>query len=213
MVYLVAALLTLTAVSARAAEPAAGKPAEADTPPKVVPLKVSSRQEKVGEIDTITRVFVDTATNRFAFILPKGFRLTTDDAEQSLSLTSHDASGLIKLRISERASKEKPELKPDKVREAVLENQADAKIVKECGASAGNLMGLGYELQWRSSEGSMLSARIAIIPFPGGTLEFRQTALSQRIRQLDPALNQILLSFRQAPADGKLDIVPLSDKL
>lgn len=209
-------VLALAALSSRAAEPASGKAAAAE-PPKVVPLKVSSTKEKVGSIDTVTRVFVTTETNRFTFLLPKGFRLTSDDAERSLSLASPDAAGLIKLRISERAgrgqtSQEKPELKPDKVRETLLESQSDAKIIKEFAASAGSLSGLGFELQWRSATGAMVSSRIAVIPFPGGILEFSQTALTQRLRQLDWPLNQIMLSFRQAPIQGRLDIAPLSDK-
>lgn len=205
--------LGLTASLGRAAEPAPGKPAEAGAPVRAVPLKVFSRQEKVGEIDTITRFFVTTETNQFTFILPKTFRLTTDNAEQSLSMTSSDASGLIEVRISEHGGKDKPELKPDKVREALLEDQPDAKVVQEFGASAGNLSGLGFELQWRPAGGAMISSRIAVIPFPGGTIEFSQKALSQRLRQLDPALNQVLLSFRQAPINGTLDFAPLSDKL
>ena len=210
--------LTLTTAPVFAAEPAssrpaADKPTEGETPAKVVPLKVSSRQEKIGEIDTITRVFVTTETNQFTFILPKTFRLTTDNAEQSLSMTSPDASGLIKLRVSEKVGREKPELKPDKVREALLERQPEAKVVREFGASAGNLSGPGFELQWRTTDGALLSSSIAVIPFPGGTIEFSQTALTQRIRQLDQALNQMLLSFRQAPIDVKLDFAPLSDKL
>lgn len=205
--------LALTPSPTSAAEPAASKPPGAEASVRVVPLKVYARQEKVGEIDTITRVFVATETNQFTFVLPKTFRLASDSTEQSLSMTSSDASGLIEVRISESIDKDKPELKPDKVREVLLEGQPDAKVVQEFGASAGNLSGFGFELQWRPAGGAMLSSRIAVIPFPGGTLEFSQKALSQRIRQLDPALNQVLLSFRQAPIHGKLDFAPLSDKL
>lgn len=220
--WILAGLMGLTTASSSAAEPAAGKPATTDAPLKVAPLKVSSTKESVGSIDTVTRVFVTTETNRFTFLLPKGFRLTSDEAEHALSLAAPDAAGLIKLRISEQAGKEeaskenaareKPELKPDKVRETLLESQPDARILKEFAASAGNLSGQGFELQWRSATGSMVSSRIAIIPFPGGMLEFSLTALTQRIRQLDWPLNQVMLSFRQAPIQGKLDIAPLSDK-
>lgn len=192
---------------------AGAEASRSETAAKPVSLKVTSMKEQVGNIDTVTRVFVTTETNRFTFIVPKHFRFHTDDADQSLSLTTSDASGLIKLRISERSGNETPKLSPQTVRESLLESHPDAKVMSEFSASAGSLIGVGVELQWRATSDAMLSSRIALIPFPGGTLEFSQTARAQGIRQLDQALNQVLLSFRQAPIGGNLNIAPLSDKL
>lgn len=210
---MIALLLVLTAVSAPTDEPVKGKSAVDGPPAKLATLKVSSVKEKVGEIDTVTRVLITTDTNRFTFILPKRYRLNTTDAGQSLSLAPEDGSALIKLSITEQASPEPPELKAETVRQQLLDCHPDASVVEEFGASAGSFSGLGFELQWRPANGAMLNSRIAIIPFPGGTLEFSQTGLSQRIRELDQALNQLMLSFRRAPLSGKLDIAPLSDKL
>lgn len=212
LMWVLAALLLGSVPRMTGAETAKGKDKE-EAPVKVVPFKVASKLEQVGQIETVTRVFVTTETNQFTFLLPRHFRFQTDDADQSLSLSTADGAGLIKLRIREREDRETPKLTPETVRESLLGDHPDAQVVSEYAASAGSLMGMGMELQWRAAGAAMVSSRIALIPFPGGIIEFSQTARTQQLGLLNQAANQVFLSFRQAPVGGKLNIAPLSDKL
>ncbi len=206
----VESLLILLPIFLLGAEPPAVKAPATNSPAKPSTFKLVTATEQ-GASTEVKRVFLAAETNKFTFRMPEGFQLQSDAAKKTVTLIADDKIGSVSVQVTEVAGGKAPELNPEELRQKLLARHNAAKIVDEFAASAGDLSGSAFEIEWvHAGSGAVLAARVAFIPFPGGLLEFNQIAPKAKIRDYDQALNQVLLSFRHAPIDGQFDIAPLS---
>ncbi|MEK7675590.1 MAG: hypothetical protein AAB676_07140 [Verrucomicrobiota bacterium] len=206
-------MLILWPIFLLGAEPPAVKAPSTNSPAKPSTFKLVTATEQ-GASTEVKRVFLAAETNKFTFRVPEGFQLQSDAAKKTVTLIADDKIGSVTVQVTEVVGGKAPDIQPEELRQRLLARHNAAKIVDEFAASAGDLSGSAFEVEW-IHEGSkaVLAARVAFIPFPGGLLEFNQIAPKAKVRDYDQVLNQVLLSFRHARIDGQFDIAPLSTKI
>jgi hypothetical protein len=102
-------------------------------------------------------------------------------------------------------------LDTDALREKVRADYPQSAILAEFGASAGNLHGPGFDLRWVATNKLERLARVGFIPTPAGILEFSAVSSAASAARAKSDLSTIMLTFRTAGADGKLELRPVPD--
>lgn len=183
--------------------------AGADEPPA---LKLVIFADKLANGYQITRSILTTRSNQFSCVVPAGFRTQLDEGQKKFSLISTDHIGSISLKIVEPANGP-AELKPDELRAQVLARQPGAKVVDQTPLTACGGTGPAFEIEWWTETKTRMAMRTAFVPIPGGHLEIVVQARSEKIRSLDGALNQFVLSLRTSPVGSKLTTQAISSNL
>jgi len=129
--------------------------------------------------------------------------------DNHVSLVSGDLSCLLSFSVSDASSYE---MTSQTCRNLVLQRHPDAKIAAEFNLAAANHSGPAFDLQWTAG-GLERYQRVAFIPCQGTTLEFSLTSSPEKVGTGQASLNFMMMTARASDASGKLEIVPLSDKL
>lgn len=195
-----AATLILTAALHCGSQP--GDPAAPAEKPKIEARFFNQTTPFNGEI---TRGIIIAETNQFSFVVPAGFRQQIDAAAKKVTLTSTNYACAIIAAIHESATEGAANLKPDSLRQLLLARYKDARIVDEFTASIESMSGPAFEVEW-VNDLTLISTRVAFIPYPGGHLEVTLQAPTKKIRAYDQSLFQLLLSFRTSPIGAKLAV-------
>jgi hypothetical protein len=176
------------------------------------PLQVEVRHEGGPGMAAANRAYVTAGTNKFAFLMPDGFRLETADP-QKVTLVSADYNCLLTWRILGPVPPESPDLDPASCRELLLECHPGGKIVEEFTLPALGRRGPAFELRWNAKGGAPRYERVVFIPALAGVLEFSLVSSPEKFKAAQPEFDLLLLSFRASDANGKLVVPVLSDKL
>jgi hypothetical protein len=162
--------------------------------------------------EPVFRACVTAGTNKFAFLVPGGFRLDANHSTpEVISLVSKNYNGWLTLRIAGPMPEGGKELESGPCRELLLSRHPGAKILNEFSLTAAGRSGLAFDLQWEMTGGMMQSMRVAFIPSEVGVLEFSLAASQRAFSKYQGSFNTMLISFR-ASVNGKLEAPPLSDK-
>jgi hypothetical protein len=153
--------------------------------------------------ETIRHACFALGPNRFAFVIPPGFRLDTATAEKVV-LVNNDFSCLISLRIAAPTP-------PEARREDVLTQYPGAKILGELTFTAANQTGPAFDLQC-SPGGVVRSVRVAFIPSPAGVLEFTLLCSPDKFRGFHGDFDFLLQTLRTSDATRELKMVQLADQ-
>jgi hypothetical protein len=204
-------LAVLGSTLAFCAVPVRGADEAANTSTNSTAFATELRREALPGLPPATRAYLNAGTNRFAFLVPPGFRLDAS-AGTSIVLNSPDYASLITLRVREPQSvKTADELK--KIgRRWLLKEHPGAVIQSEFSRTVDGQSGPAFDLRCRIAGGAPESVRAVFIPSSVGVLEFQLVCSPARFRKASYRFNGMLLSFC-ASHGGKLDIVPLSNKL
>jgi hypothetical protein len=81
-----------------------------------------------------------------------------------------------------------------------LEAHPNAKILGEFDCFTSNAAGRALDLERLTAVKSKQLSRLAFVPLPGGRVEFRLTAPSEKFRQQRFAFGNLLTSFRAEPS-------------
>ena len=207
--HLIAAIVSpfwLLASTAGAADPAWSCASNAPA------LRVEVRHEGGPGQFPAYRAYVTAGTNKFAFLMPAGFRLDASDT-QSVTLVSADYNCLLTWRILGQVPPESPDLDPAACREVLMQRRPGAKVQDEFTLPALGRRGPAFELRWNAKGGVPRYERVAFIPALAGVLEFSLASSPERFKAALPAFDLLLLSFRASDAKGKLVVPMLSNKL
>ena len=189
-----------------AADPVASPFAES------TPLSVEVKHEAGPGLLPANRAYVTAGTNKFAFLLPDGFRLDQSDPCR-VALVSSDFACLLTLRIIGALPPGAEGPDAGACRKQVLTEHPGAKILEEFSRSAANRSGPAFDFRWSASTKLERHALAAFIPSQAGILEFRLVSSLEKFEASRAAFNSLLLTFRASDANGRLSIVPLSDRL
>ncbi len=183
----------------------------ADAPAPSPPLQVSIVDATPAR-QPVYRAYVTAGTNKFAFLLPGGFRMDAKSlAQNTITLVNTDYTCWITFRIAGPVPIGAKELDPKPCREILLSQHPGATILEEFSLGAASQSGPAFDLHWETSGGVAQAARAVFIPSAAGILEFSLLASRGNLSKFRGSFNSLLVSFR-ASVDGKLEIPPLPDK-
>jgi len=176
------------------------------------PLKVAvSLEGGPGALPTHDAC-VTIGTNRFAFVIPEGYRLSTTDSSK-LTLVSGDLSSLITWRIVGPVPAEGAELDPSEYRNLVMSRHTGGKIMEEFSAVAGGERGPAFDMRWGGPAGLERRELAVFAKSPWGIVEFDLVSSLDGFGEARQQLNTIMLTFRASDEKGKLVMPGFSDRL
>lgn len=180
-----------------------------------VALVTTLTAEKVRDLPPITRAYLTAGTNKFSFLIPRGFRLDAA-SDDKIVMTAKDLGTFIELRrfdALEFTPNSTNRSAASKVyRKLLLQEHAEARIRSEFSRTAADRRGLGYDFDWHLTGSVVQSARAVFIPTDAGIFQFKLVTKPKNFRAATYKLNNLLLSFC-ASKDGQLDVAHLSSKL
>ena len=156
--------------------------------------------------------YVSFGTNKFGFVMPAGFRLETKDA-QKVTLVSADLSCLLTFRVLESLPPGTTELDPALYRDLLLSRHPGCKILEEFSQAAVSRRGPAFDLRWNATGAVQRRERVVLIPSNAGVLEFSLVSSLENFEAGRQGFNALLITFRAADADGRLNMPVLSNRL
>jgi hypothetical protein len=175
-------------------------------------FKAWVRVEGGPGLRTARRAYVSAGTNRFAFVVPDGFRMESSDAERAI-LVSPDLSCQIVFRILDPVGGVSTELDPAAYRELLLSRYPGAKILEEQSRTVADRTGPAINLRWNDVGHIAREGSFVFIPFEGQVLELSFAASPERFNAAWPGFYSVLLTFRASDRNGKLTVPMLSDRI
>jgi hypothetical protein len=173
-------------------------------------LSTELKSEEMVGLQPVQRAYVTFGTNRFAFVVPYGYRMDASNPEK-IALFNADYSSYIVFRVAEPLTYAARELPSTTYREVVLARYPNAKILDEFTQRAANHSGPAFDVQWTNSAHITQFTRVAFIPSAAGVLEFSLVSNAGKFTEGQYFLSYVMLSFRTNEG-GKLIISRLSDK-
>jgi len=186
-----------------------------NTPPSLTNDATLSIEVKVkvesgpGQIPA-SRAYVTVGTNRFAFLVPGGFKIDSSDA-QRVTMVRTDSGCVLSIRVLEALPQ--PGLTPADCREKIAQEHPSCVIEEEFSLAAGNSSGPAFEIRWKGDGGVRRAARIAYVPMRAGVVEFSIDSNPDKFGAMLTHLNYVMLTFRASDLSGKIEPTPLSDKI
>ena len=176
------------------------------------PFTVSVEREPIKTIEPILRAYVTVGTDKFTFLVPEKFRLTSEVAQEKIQLASLEKDTLITLSFLGPGPAEATELKPGPYRELLSSRYPNGKFVNEFTRPAGGRMGTVFDLDWKSAGGLAQSTRAMYVPTVAGMLEITATSSAKNFPAAQSTLNGVLSSLNFS-VNGKLVVQHLSGPL
>jgi hypothetical protein len=173
-------------------------------------LQATVKGEEIVGDSQIFRVYANCGTNRFAFVMPSGFRLDASGSGR-LTLTGFENSCFITVRLLAKPAIGSAGASVDGYRDSLLVRFPGATIRNRGLEYALNRSGPAFDLEWQNTAGTWQCVRAVFISTPAGVLQFDVSAPISRRADAQLSLG-IVLSTLSSNENGKLTIVPFSDK-
>jgi len=194
-------LLPLVAVAAKAADSAG-----------TTPLYVTLEREPVQFVEPHYRAYVSAESNRFAFRVPAGYRLSGDPASGTLTLANRDGNGSITLAVWGPLPSDGAKLSPDTFRDPLLRDHPNAVITQEVWRDNAGGGGPGFDLQWKATEQLVACKRVVYVSSAAGVIRFTVTGSRATFPGLQGDLDSVILSLQTTTNGSKPKIPPMADR-
>ena len=155
--------------------------------------------EEIAERGRVPSYIILTESNRFSFLPPPGWNVSQNASERKITLVSKDLGASISFSIMPADAAAGKTLAVEALRDQMLVRFPDAKIVRDFPCFSGGNAGQAFDLERLISKKSPISMRVAIVPFPGGKLEFSLTTASQNFPKHHRTFGILLSSFQIGP--------------
>jgi len=156
--------------------------------------------------------YITFGTNKFGFVIPVGFHLETESA-QEVTLVSANLGSLMTFRVLEALPPGAPELDSAWYRDLLMSRRPGAKITEEFSQTAINRSGPAFELHWKAAGKVPRRERVLFIASDAGVLEFCLSSSPEEFEAHRPTFCTLLLTFRAADESGQLRMPMLSNRL
>ena len=180
-----------------------------DTTATLTPLKVKLERLPLHSAVPIYRAYVTAESGKFTFLLPGGLRIK-GDCESKIKLSNLEGNCLITFSILDSTPCDSQPLSFDAYRDLIQSRYPKGKIIEQLTPGVAGREGVGFDMQWETTNKFPQCTRTAIVPSIIGTLEFTGSCSPKDFSTLRYQLNQIMGSFQAVPPDGKLEIPPVS---
>jgi len=174
-------------------------------------LVAEVRTESGPRIATVRRAYLTAGTNRFAFVVPDGFRLDASEPEK-IRLVSPDYHCLCTIRLL-CGLPEAQAPAAQACRQLLLSEHPEAIVLSEFALNAADRYGPAFDLRWNAKGGMLRTERAAFIPSRAGVFEFSAVGSPTNLTETQTMLSQVMLSLSTSGPDGKLVVHPLSNRL
>lgn len=174
-------------------------------------LQVCTTNEFVPSLPPVLRVYVTAGTNRFALLVPPGFRMN-DTTGDRVSLVNPDYTCFLTFRIAGQLPEDGADLDADAYKQRVLFEHPGGIIKQQLSVVAGGRRGIAFDVQWAGPEAVPRTERVAYVPTEAWVAQFSLLANTKKFPSGQVGFDSLLLTFR-ASEGGKLEIARLSDKL
>jgi hypothetical protein len=177
----------------------------------IPPMRVSSTNEFVPNLEPITRVYARVGTNEFAILVPPGYRMSDSDGLK-VTFVNADYNCYLTFQVCRRALPEVKELNPDDYRGAALGEHPGASLAQEFTVGALSTVGPAFDIKWTGAGGVGRMERVAYIRSENWIVKFTMLANADVFGGGQAAFNSLLLNFR-ASQGGKLVLNKISDRI
>jgi hypothetical protein len=172
--------------------------------PAAEPFTLSTKTTDIPERGPVTLTVLRTADHEFIFLPPSGWRSPQVDAKAgTLTWTSQDDTSRLQLKINLSGSGRPTPLRPEELRQVVLQELPAAKITEEFTCHTGSGSGPAFDLE-RVVDGKFpMSSRVAYFPFSAGRTEVHLSSPTDQFTQRQHELTGFLNSFQVQPLAGR----------
>jgi len=192
-------LLTLLILWAAGPLPAA----EARPEPVEGSFTLRTKTTEIPERGEVTLTVLRTAEHEFVFLAPSGWRSQVDTSEGTITWTSADDTSRLRIKINLSGSGRPTSLRPEELRQVVLQELPAAKIVEEFTCHTASSSGPAFDLE-RVVDGKFRrSSRLAYFPFSGGRIEIHLSCPTEQFSQQQVELTGFLNSFQVEPLKAR----------
>jgi hypothetical protein len=168
----------------------------AGTPGHCQPFELSTSTAEIPERGQVTTTVLRTSQARFSFLPPAGWRAEVDAAKQRITWTSPDYTAVLRLQIRFQGSGQTSQLRPEELRQVVLQELPAARITEEFTCPSGSAAGLAFDAERVVQAEFPVSSRMAFLPVPGGRAELLLSSPREQFHQRQVDLTGFLNSFQ-----------------
>ncbi len=194
----------------------AGVQGWSQTAPPPPTFQVNTTRHDLPGLGYYSRSVATLGTNQFAFVVPKGYIIRTDEVNRVVRAVERNDKCAITVRLFETPTnavdKATAGLKPEACKELLVLRYPNARFVDTFSLTAGGTGGPAFDFIWRNEGGLEVQSRIAFIPTPAGVVEFHLLTSPAVKEESFQALNSLMLTFRFGEK-GKMELPALLDKL
>jgi len=156
---------------------------------------LSTKTSDIPERGEVTLTVLRTGQHTLTFLAPAGWRSQVNAAAGTITWTSTDDTSQLRLKINLSGSGQPTSLRPEDLRQVVLQELPAAKITEEFTCHTGSGSGPAFDLERVVDGKFFISSRVAYVPFAGGRAEIHFSSptdqFSQRLVELTGFLNSI----------------------
>jgi len=156
-----------------------------------------------AEQSVVTNYVLVTEGRRFVFVPPPKWSVRPDAENKTIHLLPEDLRAGIGFKVTLEQNTAQPELKPEELRQEILDRYPHAAITNEFKCYTSGAEGIVFDVRRLLEQKTMVSSRIAFVAFGGGKVEFELTANAERIADYHFVFGALLSSFRIEPAATK----------
>jgi hypothetical protein len=160
----------------------------AQQPPEFQLVPTSVRIPERGEVPGMV---ILTESNRFEFILPLGWKVSSTTSERKITFDARDFKGTMAMKIVPGPTNS---MDIQVLRDELAVRFAGSKITEESQCYTSDGRGPAFDLEWVIN-GNSVSVRIGFVPFAGGIIEFSLTATPENFGECRLPFGNLLTSF------------------
>ncbi len=169
-------------------------------------FRLSTRAVAIPENGTIMGDVVATARHEFSFISPAGWQRQVDRQKKTIQFTHAGLRASLELSISfERKVSAGSKLRYEDVRGEVIALSPAAEVVEEFPCYTSGEEGLAVDFVETKLKTFRFTTRLAMIPYPGGTLRLRLSSPSESFADLHGTWSHFVNSLTVAETSASSD--------
>jgi hypothetical protein len=165
-------------------------------------FRLYTRPRVAQEGGTTTCHVLETATARYAFVVPHNWAVKEDATRREVVMMARNLTTSIRFKMVAESPEAPPESRVARWREAALESLPEGRITEEFKCYTSKIEGTAFDLE-RTAANARIFTRVAFIPQPDGRVEFNMTTTSGNPSDARLAFGNFLTSFRVEPLTAK----------
>ena len=152
--------------------------------------------EEIAERGKVPSFIILTDSNRFSFLPPAGWNVSHNPSERKVTLVSKDRGANMSFTILPADAVTDKTSTMEGLRDQLLLRFPDAKVLRSFPCFSGGQAGLAFDLERSINKQAPVSLRVAVVHYPGGSVEFMLTAASQIVPKYHRTFSGLLGAFQ-----------------
>jgi len=154
------------------------------------------------EVGTVSRCLLSTDKTTYIFTPPRMWRVDVESSDKTVNIHSPEGT-LITIHSTGESDGTNGEKSATSIRDLAISRFPAAKVSEDFACYTEGASGRAVDVEIKSSVGTTMSSRLALVSINGETIEFRLTCRSERFTSESMFLSSLLTSFQVAPASEK----------